>query len=426
MRRTLLLGVLSAGGILSTFLFQTWLILALGAGTASDAFFASLALPQLITAVVMATLVNVLVPLLSGETDEVVAPAAWSFVVVTCGGFAFFAAAAWLTAPLWAPLLVPGFSAEGVQLMVELTRIQLIGLWFSTASVVLTSLWQARERFVYAELSLLVASAVSLGALFWALPRWGVRGAAWLSALRMVLLCALLLPGLPRPCRLDLRGPVVREGWRRLRPLLVGNTYLRAGPLVDRVLSSLAPPGGLSLLYLARQVYLGIHLILNKAITAPTVPSLAAYAKRGAWDEFFHTYRSRLAMNLAPTAAGLALVAVAGRPLLRRLVGFGGITGANVDLLWFLLLALGGMLVGAALGQVTTAAFYAAGDTRTPTRIAMLTFTLAIPLKVVLFWRFGLVALALATSLYALTTAGLQMRALGRLRCRTCSPQETG
>lgn len=92
---------------------------------------------------------------------------------------------------------------------------------------------------------------------------------------------------------------------------------------------------------------------------------------------------------------------------------------ADVDLLHALLVALAGVGLGAAAGQVLTVAFYAYGNTVTPTRVGVIGFTLAIPLKALFFWWWGVLGIAVATSIYTMGNAcahGLLLRRdVGRL-----------
>ena len=88
----------------------------------------------------------------------------------------------------------------------------------------------------------------------------------------------------------------------------------------------------------------------------------------------------------------------AGEPILRLMIGYEGITAANVHTLWWILLALSGVMIGGACGQVVSGAFYAIGDTRTPTVAFIATYTVYIPIKIVVFMRYGVIGLAFATS----------------------------
>jgi len=52
------------------------------------------------------------------------------------------------------------------------------------------------------------------------------------------------------------------------------------------------------------------------------------------------------------------------------------------------------------MGVITSKTFYAMGDTRTPTRMSVITYTLYIPAKIFGFLHYGLLGLAVVTSAY--------------------------
>jgi putative peptidoglycan lipid II flippase len=89
-----------------------------------------------------------------------------------------------------------------------------------------------------------------------------------------------------------------------------------------------------------------------------------------------------------------------------------------VRTLWLIMLALLGILASGTVGQITSVAFYAMGDTKTPTRLSILTFLIYVPLKVIIFLRYGLIGLAVTTSIYFVTNFVLQLFILERTIAR--------
>jgi peptidoglycan biosynthesis protein MviN/MurJ (putative lipid II flippase) len=112
--------------------------------------------------------------------------------------------------------------------------------------------------------------------------------------------------------------------------------------------------------------------------------------------------------------AAVAAFAAVGRPILTLLIGHGGVTTANVDLLWRVMLVLTVAFGAGCLGQLTSQAFYALGDTRTPTRLGIVTFTVYVPLKFLAFRAFGIYGLAASTGLFFLVNVALQYVLLSR------------
>lgn len=406
---TLSLGWLASVNIFVTLLIHWYVITHLGIGVETDALFAGMVVPQIVLVLFTSSLLHVLVPLLAtgaaeGGGDELRSEL-WGVFLLVAGASAVVAAALHLGAGYWMRWLVPGFSAEGYALAVALTRIQLFGLLFAALDCVLRAACRARRSFVWAEAATPLANLAGLLLLVMALPRYGVRAAAWITVLRIALPVAFMWPVMGGWRRPRLWSPVSREALRRVRPLLLGGLYNHLPPLVTRQLASLAPTGGLSLLSVSQQFYGTANAVMDKALVIPASPTLAVQARDGRWGDFRALYRRRLALMGLLAGAGYAGVLALGRPLLALLVGRGGVTAENVDSLWWMLSALGVAFMSNALGQPVFAAFCAKGDTRTPVRLALIINTVNIPARVLAFWAYGLTGMALVMS--ASAAAGL-------------------
>jgi putative peptidoglycan lipid II flippase len=409
MRQTLTLACLAGGNILVTLLFQWYVITQLGVGIETDALFAGMAVPQLILMVVSSSLTHVLVPLLATENELTFARNAWGFFLGISGIFTGFAVLLFVSAGYWVPWLVPGFSSAGQSLTVSLTRIQLVGMIFTASTSVLWSVYHARQKFIWVELSSLLSSLAGLFLLVRILPTSGVSGAAFLIVLRTALQMVWLLPGLGRWQWPDWKSPAMREAWLRIRPLLIGTTYYRTDLLIDRFLASMAPSGGLSLLYIGQQIYGVANIVAEKAIATPMVPQLAILASAAKWPAFRQLYQRRLLAMGGLTVAGYIFLLVAGERVLNLLIGHGGVTKDNVHLLWLIMVALVGVFIAGAMGVITSKTFYAMGDTRTPTRMSIVTYTLYIPAKILAFLHYGLMGLAVVTSVYLFLNLCIQI-----------------
>lgn len=398
---TLSLGWLASVNILVTLVIHWYVITGLGIGVESDALYAGMVVPQLVLVLTTSSLLHVLVPLLAAEGARDLRAELSGILLQVAGAAALAAAALHLTAGFWMRWLVPGFSPEGHALAVELTRIQLFGLVFAGADCVLRAACRAHASFVRAEAATPLANVVGLALLAWALPRYGVRAAAWITVLRLALPVALMWPALGGWRRPRRWSPLAGEALGRIRPLLLGGLYGQLPPLVTRQLASLAPVGGLSLLAVSQQLYGAANTVLDKALVIPASPGLAVRANAGRWAEFRRIYRRRVALMGGLAGAGLLVVLLFGRQLLALVVGHGGVTGENVVALWWMLSALGVAYVSNAAGQPIFAAFCARGDTRTPVRLALVINTVNIPARAFAFWAYGLTGMALTMSALA-------------------------
>jgi putative peptidoglycan lipid II flippase len=374
----------------------------------SDAFFASSALPQFAFVLLSTTLLPVLVPLLSTKDAERLREDAWVFFLLNTTFFLIIGVLLYASCGFWVPQLVPGFSYEGKSLAIDLTKIQIVSMVLNVGIVTLWAVQHARGRFVWVEFSGVLANLAGLLFLVCALPRFGIRAAAWNTVFYNSLKLVFLLPALGRWRRPAWRSPTVREALRLFKPLLPGQAYLRAEPLLDRFLSSMNGAGSLSLLYVAQQIYANLTLVTSKAVIAPVVPRLAAEAVSGEWRAYRRTYRERLLLIALVTALGALLLAF-DEPLFRLAIGHASVTGENVYTFRLVMIALAGAFAGGVSGQVVSGAFYAAGNTRTPTKVSALVYTLYLPLKIAVFLRYGLVGLAVTVSAYFVTNFLIQL-----------------
>ncbi len=408
MKQIIQLGVLSAANIGIAFLFQWYVLTQLGPGIETDALFAGMTIPQLVLVVISGSLMHVLVPLLAGENEEHLRHDAWGFLILVGGLFGFLAFILYVTALWWIPITVPGFSRAGMDLTVDLTRIQLLGMVFTAVNGVQWATYHARQKFMWAEFAPILSGILSLLLLIWTLPEYGVVAAAWISTFRVALQTLLLAQGMGRPVRPNLKSAAIQQAWRRIKPLLWGTAYYKTDPLVDRFLLSMASSGSLSLYYFAQQIYGAVSQVINKAIAAPLVPVLSKFHKASDIEGFRRAYYRKLSQVGILSLVGILFVGLVGQTMLHLLIGYGNISANNVDELWWMMIWLSGVFVGGAVGQISSSSFYALGDTVTPTRIGMYSYTFYIPAKFVLFYYYGVMGLALSTGAFVLVNFFLQ------------------
>jgi putative peptidoglycan lipid II flippase len=262
-----------------------------------------------------------------------------------------------------------------------------------------------------------VGAAVALIFLFIVLRRWGVTAAAWAFDIRFGVECLLLVIPL---------GHYARPVWasvvpllRKARPLALGAAYFRTDVLVDRVLTSMAPAGGLSLLYLGQQLLSAVGQVINQSVVTPSIPGLANAAHSGCWEDFDKRVRYTV-RNLLILAAVLmlALLLLGGRAL-ALVFSHQAMGPAEVHRLMNLLVALGGILLADGVVYFAYSSFYSAGDTVTPTVATSIVYSIGIAAKIAAFLLFGIVGLAIAISGYyvmnAIVLLLLLRRNLGRL-----------
>lgn len=404
-RRELSLAILAALNIVLAFLSQIVVFAVIGPGGETDALVASTTIPTIVTTVLAVALPAVLVPRLAGETARQQADegaVAMLVLAMTVGALAvfFLLSAAW-----WVKLLFGGFTEPLSELCARLLRIQVLGMVFTAVSTAATAVLAARSQFLTAEALAAATALLGLLGLYALLPRFGVDAAAWVAVARSALLLLLVTPLVGRPQLSKAAWHALRGTWRAMKPLILGNTYYKTEILVDRFLLSMAARGDLSLYGLAQQVHGAGSSVIGKAWGTVAVTRLAEYAKAGDRAGFLRLYRRNGIVLVTVPAAACVLLVLIGQPLLKLAIGHGKITDENVQLLWWFTVLLSGVVIGGSVGTLLVGAFYALGDTRTPTWMSIVTFTLFLGVKYAAFTGYGVEGLCYAASAYYLSNA---------------------
>jgi putative peptidoglycan lipid II flippase len=408
------LGVVVSINLVLQFLFQWYIIVSLGVGSASDAFFGAMALPQFILLVLSSSLTVVLIPMIAPFKAGEFQKESWNYFQGAGLLFGLIALLLFATAHWWVGWILPGFKGENFTLVLHLSQIQLFTMVLSAMLSVLWAVHSARENFYLIESTSIIANLLAFAALYFALRYYGIYAAAWINVLRVALQLAFLMKILGPYQKPVWASTSFREAWKKLRPLIAGNIYFKTDTLVDRHLTSTGNGGDLTLLNLAQQLYAAGNSILSKVLVSTMVPPMARAHAEGRTAHFNQLFKRRLLVGSAVTVLGLVVLLAIGKWLLAVFFSVKNFDAAAVSRLWWLLVLLGGYWIGALTGSITAATFYAKGNTRTPTRLSMLNFTLYLPLKFFCYYRFGIQGLALSVSIYYISSFLLQLYYLRR------------
>jgi putative peptidoglycan lipid II flippase len=415
-KRTLTLGVLSVANIAGFALFQLAVVAHFGPGDVSDAFFASLTLPQLFMAVVGGALNSALVPMFSGEATDKQDEDVWTLIVALGGGLLLLAVIAAATAPLWVQWLVPGFSEIALAQTISFSRLSVFALVLTGVNFIQAALAQARGQVIALECTLAVPTLIAAAAVVVLMPQFGAACVMWAFLLRPVLQCLGMLVFNQRPTAPNFKTGVVGETWRRVRPILFASSYYKLDPVVDRALLSWAQPGSMSVFLIVQQVHSACSQVVAKMLVSPAFGPLAEEFKYAAPTVFWRRYNRlfkmtgalALAVALAVPLAFAAMMVITGWPI-------PGFVGRSWELLTIYSLSVGMLLIGA-VGAVTSTAFFARQKPGLLAKLASIAFTFGAVIKVGLFYMFGIKGLAFGVSCYLALSLALQWRALANMQ----------
>lgn len=332
-----------------------------------------------------------------------------------------------LFAPLIVKVIAPGFIADAqkLEMTVFLTRIIfpfifLVGL-VAYGMGVLNSL----NHFAAPALGPVLLNISMITFLVYVCPKIGVTGLALGvlvgGALQVVLIGTVLYKkGLLSSLRKQgskykidprFRGddtkrihPAIKRIWKLLVPRFFGSAVYQMSVIVDNIFSTFHWIVGIgapaALWYSYRLFHLPLA-IFGIALATVALPKMSAEVARKDIASFKGTINFSLRsvfLTLAPASVGLATF---GRPIIRTLFERGEFTNYSTlithNALFFYsfgLFACGGI-------KILVNAFFSMGDTRTPVKVASVSFFINLGLNYILMWPLKIGGLALATSVAA-------------------------
>jgi putative peptidoglycan lipid II flippase len=280
-------------------------------------------------------------------------------------------------------LIAPGFAADPVKeaLTISLTRLMLpSAVLFGISGLVMGILNSHQVFFIPALTPAMYQIGMIIGVTILS-PRMGIKGLAWGVLIGAALHLLLQLPTLFKQrfkysFSLGLKSPKVREVARLMGPRLLGVAVVQLNFWINVRLASLQPSGSVT----AIQIGFGLMLMplsaIAQSIATAALPTFSAQVAKNKLDEM----RSSLSASLRgilllsiPASLGLVLLR---KPIITFIYQRGEFTAYSTKLVAWALLWYGIGLVGHALVEILSRAFYALHDTKTPVLIGIAAMSL--------------------------------------------------
>lgn len=400
-KQPLILALISSINILSSFLLQIIAFNIIGVGNETDALFFALAIPTLILSVTVTSLNNLLVPLLSGKTDIEIKEITNSVFVILFGGSIFISLFSALTLDKWLPWLASGFDNETIALSLKLTYIQLISIPFAILYSIQWSLLNSKKKHLLSEVAPASISLCMFPVIVLSIKVYGIWGLAIATPIRMILQSIVLLPftkviGYKNFCKERSKKLV-----RKLLPLMLGSTYYKSEPVIDRSLLSTSDTGMLSLFYLCQQVYSALSQVIVKSFVTPSIARLGNLYNKKYYDDFVIEYVAIIKKLVLILIFVFIMYLLVGGNVIGMILGIKGENLKLVDITYQLAFLLFGSFVGNVLGTISSGVFYSIGNTKIPSLVSMVNYTVYIPFKIFIFYKYGVFGLALIISFYS-------------------------
>ena len=344
--------------------------------------------------------------------------------------FAFFAIIVsilmyFLAGPL-VRLTAQGFDPMRQRLTAELLQRMLPSLAFIVVSIVLSSILNAREKYLAAQLTGFPLTFALLIATVGFSRTAGIRALAWGVFVSGILQVVILLPAMKGLMKYDLSFDISDPMFRRLMilagPAVLSMAVNELNHMVDKMLATGLPEGHLSCMSLAYRLItflVGVVLVPLETVTFSRMSIHTASHDEHGVGTIVMQCAELVALVIFPI---IVVGAIMSRDVIRLAYMHGVFDERAVGTAAY---ALACYIVGVfsfGMRDILNRAFHACQDTRTPMLNSMITVALNIALNLALVRTMGVGGLALATSLSATAGAAallfLLRRKIGRLKGR--------
>jgi putative peptidoglycan lipid II flippase len=389
-----------------------------GASRELDAYFAAFRIPDAIFQLVVAgALSAALIPVFSSYRAREQEREAWqlassviNLVVIALAGLSLIMA---IFAPVFVPIVAPGFDAPTTELTIRMTRVMLLSPVLIGIGAVVTGVLNSYERFAVPAMAPLAYNLCIIGAAIFLAPIMGVEGLAVGVAVGSLAHLAVQLPQLARvgqryDLTIGLGHPGVRRvGWL-MGPRMLGLAAGQLNFIVATVLASSLPEGSVTSFYYAFQLAQLPVGVLGVSVAVALFPTLSRDAALGRVPEIRHQVAGSLRVLIFMAAPLTAALIVLAQPITSVFFQYGLFSEQSAEQTANVLTYFAIGLVGHIVVHVLTRAFYAMQDTRTPVTWAVIGVAINVPLMVWLVGPMGVAGLALALSVSVLLeVAGL-------------------
>lgn len=297
--------------------------------------------------------------------------------------------------------IAPGFTPSQQSLVVQIMRINLLAmLFFSISSLVMATL-QANKHFLFPAIAPIL---FNLGQIFGAIvlaPIFGVYGLAYGVFIGSVMHLLIQIPAALHfkfrwTLVVDFKDKYVQQvlflmGPRMLTVLLIQFIFIARDNLASRL-----EAGAVSALTYAYFIMQVPETLIGTAIGTALLPTLSDLEASGNLREFQAVLNRTIRVIIATSMIFVIVLSLSLGPLVETIFGF---TPEQTNLLVWVTRAYLLGLVGHSLLEVTSRAYYAVYNAKTPLIATFLRSIIFIVLSLVFLNHYGVIGIALADSI---------------------------
>ena len=306
-------------------------------------------------------------------------------------------------------LFASGFDQETMLLAVMLTKISILGIFFTTIVYIFNAYLQLKNNFLIPSLTGIPLNFVIMisiiASYYFELYYLAIGSVIAAFSQFIFLIPSIKKEGYKFSFHINLKDENTKKFIFLSLPVIVGVSINQINILIDRTLASRLVTGGVSALVYADRLMVFIQGIFVTSLITVYYPKISDLAAKKNWYELKSVIIKTSKLTIIVLVPITCLVMINSKEIISVLFGRGEFDVKAIHLTSQALFFYGVGILGIAIREIFSKSFYAVQDTRTPIINAGIAVLLNIILNMVLSKYLGVGGLALASSISAIISA---------------------
>lgn len=395
----MILGLVTIGNIGASFFIQLLMFTVIGANKETDIFIISSAAPLLLSSVISGIFNNLLIPFFSTEESNSQSGLLSDVFIIIFLGALCFTFAIYLSSFMWFGYLFNPETLHELAIAKHIFNVQLITMFFTVIYSVIWAYINSLGFHFRSEFIPFLLSLVAIPFAYYLLPMYGVVTMAYIVMIKTIICTLIQGYGVLRVKCIWLNKRILVVILAKIKPVLIASIYYKSDFFIERFLLMSSSAGTLSLFNLAQQLINAGLQVATKAVVTPNIKSLG-YSYRSGLGSYKLAFYKKLRLLII-------LLLIASVPFAIFPEIFKGLLYFSTELknkyyeIWVFFSLMLGLFISNSIASLVNGSFYIYGDTKTPSKISSIIYTFYIPIKIIIFYQFGILAMVVSTSIYS-------------------------
>ena len=386
-----------------------------GATADTDAFFFAQNMPEMIFPAVCNSLSMAFIPLYiyckTKHGDVIGDRYASNMLCVTTVIGIILSITGIIIIPFIIPILAPGFVGYQVKLTVQLTRLTMGALVFTMINYMLCGILSSNKQYNSPQIATLFYSTTIIILLLLLGNNQSMVVLTWIVIFGLIIQVFVLFY-LSRSCfnfsfSCSIKRSDIIQLLKLALPILLGSSLTELNAIVDKALGSTLPQGSLSALSYSNSLTGLVVSVFITALSTVLYPTMVTSMANENYQKFYYEINASLSVLSLLLIPISCITIISSKNIVSIAFGRGNFDNIAVEYTAVSLACYAPMFAFQGIREILTKAYFALKNTRTPAINSAIGVIFNVILSIILVHWFGIMGIALGTSISSAIIAGL-------------------